>query len=122
MTPSQKLTRARNCVHAYCHEQFPEETIELHDSIFISDGFYRGRRFRCEQATAVWFAEEDQLKIHMPDGACVASWNAAEMAERVERFEHVDLNEPVQRPGPSTLPMIAADTHPLPQVQARRAA
>lgn len=122
MTPSQKLTRARNCVHAYCHEQFPEETIELRDSIFISDEFYRGRRFRCDQLSAVWFAEEDQLKIHTPDGACVASWNAAEMAERVEQVEQVELGEPVESEGPSTLPMMVADTQSQPQVEIRRAA
>ncbi len=119
MTPSQKLTRARNCVHAYCHEQFPEETIELQDSIFISDGFYRGRRFRCDQASAVWFAEEDQLKIHTPEGACVASWDAAEMVQRLKRVEQA---EQVESQGPSTLPMIAADSQRQPPAEVRRAA
>lgn len=117
MTPSQQLSRARNCVHAYCQEQFPEETIELHDSIFINKGFYRGRRFRCHQVSAVWFAEEDQLKIHAPDGTCVANWDASEMAKRATRPEQIEAADAER---PSTLPMIAPDSYP--QVEIRRAA
>ncbi|TWU16222.1 hypothetical protein [Allorhodopirellula heiligendammensis] len=122
MTPSQKLTRARNCVHAYCQDHFPNETIELRDSVFISEEFYRGRRFRCDQLTAIWFAEEDQLKIHSPDGACIASWGAAEMAEQIERFKKPDPIEDVDSERPSTLPMIAPVAQPQTQAEVRRAA
>lgn len=122
MTPSQQLSRARNCVHAYCQEHFPEETIELRDSVFINGGFYRGRRFRCDQLSAVWFAEEDQLKIHTLDGACVANWGAAEMEERVARQDQLAQIEADDAEGPSTLPMIAAETQPAPQIDIRRAA
>ncbi len=123
MTPSQQLTRARNCVHVYCQSHFPEAKIELRDSIFICDGFYRGRRFRSDQVTAVWFAEEDQLKIHMPDGECVASWDAAEMAANLERSKHTDQTaetEKVEVAHPPTLPMVIRQ--PQTQVAIRRAA
>lgn len=93
MTPSQKLARARNCVYDFCRDQFPDEETQLRDSIFINDGFYRGRRFRSDKISAIWFAEEDQLKIHSLDGACLASWDEAELALRAEET------------GPSTLPM-----------------
>ncbi|MCM2373042.1 hypothetical protein [Aporhodopirellula aestuarii] len=93
MTPSQKLARARNCVYAFCQEQFPEDETQLRDSIFINDGFYRGRRFRGEKVSAIWFAEEDQLKIHSLDGSCLASWDETEMEQKLQEI------------GPSTLPM-----------------
>ncbi|MFG0255604.1 MAG: hypothetical protein ACF787_11000 [Rhodopirellula sp. JB053] len=93
MTPSQKLARARNCVLAFCREQFPGEETQLRDCIFINDGFYRGRRFHSEKVSAIWFAEEDQLKIHSSDGVCLASWDEEELAQRYAET------------GPSTLPM-----------------
>lgn len=125
MTPSQQLSRARNSVRAYCQQHFPEETLELRDSIFIHGGFYRGRRFRCDQVSAVWFAEEDQLKIHTLDGACVANWDAAEMDTRVaqlNRLKQIDAanTEGPSTEGPSTLPMIAAEAQPATQVEIRQ--
>ncbi len=110
MTPSQKLSRARNCVLAFCREQFPGETIELRDSVFICNEFYRGRRFRSEQISAVWFTEEDQVKIHAPDGTCLATWDADELAERVQGCQAETL------PMPSTRPSV------MPQEEIRRAA
>jgi len=111
MTPSQQLARARNCVHAYCEAHFSEETTQLRDSIFIQDGFYRGRRFRGEHVTAVWFAEEDQLKIHTQDGTCVANWDDAEMNRQLAgRQDSVRQRESA---GPSTLPMRTVQPQPL---------
>ncbi|TWT66117.1 hypothetical protein [Allorhodopirellula solitaria] len=139
MTPSQQLARVRNCVHAYCQGQYPDESIDLHDSIFINNGFYCGRKFRCEQFSAIWFAEEDQLKIHDTDGACLVSWNAAEMSEQVQELhqkqalaqaenseqtqpavptEPVEPTESVEPLAPSTLPMVAPEPqHQAPQHQ-----
>ena len=110
MTPSQKLSRARNCVLTFCQERFPGETIELRDSVFICDEFYRGRRFRCDQISAVWFMEEDQVKIHAPDGTCLATWDANELAERFQDGQAKTL------PMPSTRPSV------MPQADIRRAA
>jgi len=41
----------------------------LHETILIRDGFFCGRRFQWESHTAVWFAEEQQIKFYGPDGA-----------------------------------------------------
>ncbi|MFG0267252.1 MAG: hypothetical protein ACF8AM_19190 [Rhodopirellula sp. JB055] len=91
MTPSQKLARARHCFQAWLNTQPREdspETISIRpdesktpwsESVFICDGFYRGRRFRTDSVSAIWFTEEDELKIHDADGACVATLSAAEM-------------------------------------------
>ena len=44
----------------------PQDPIE--EAILIRDGFYCGRRFRCGPLEAVWFIEEDQLKIYNQQG------------------------------------------------------
>lgn len=42
---------------------------ELEETILIRNGFYCGRRFATSGAHAVWFAEENQLKIYGELGA-----------------------------------------------------
>ena len=41
---------------------------ELRETILIRDGGYCGRRFETDQATAIWFVEEGQLKVYRADG------------------------------------------------------
>ena len=48
------------------HGANPQDPIE--EAILIRDGFYWGRRFRCGPLEAVWFVEEDQLKIYNQQG------------------------------------------------------
>ena len=40
----------------------------LEEMILIRDGFYCGRRFRVDGHQAVWFCEENELKIYDGDG------------------------------------------------------
>ena len=40
----------------------------IQEAILIRDGFYCGRRFQCGELQAVWFVEEDQLKIYNQEG------------------------------------------------------
>ena len=48
------------------HGASQEDPIE--EAILIRDGFYCGRRFQCGELKAVWFVEEDQLKIYNQEG------------------------------------------------------
>ncbi|MFP6751908.1 MAG: hypothetical protein VB855_09550 [Pirellulaceae bacterium] len=48
------------------HGADPQDPIE--EAILIRDDFYCGRRFRCGPLEAVWFVEEDQLKIYNQQG------------------------------------------------------
>jgi hypothetical protein len=41
---------------------------DIRETILIRDGGYCGRRFENDQAAAVWFVEEDQLKVFRADG------------------------------------------------------
>lgn len=43
----------------------------IEETILIRDGFYCGRRFTVAQAHAIWFCEEDQLKLYGADGAVI---------------------------------------------------
>ena len=44
----------------------------VEETILIRNGFYCGRRFTVAQAHAIWFCEEDQLKLYGPDGSVTA--------------------------------------------------
>ena len=41
---------------------------ELCESLLIQGGFFCGRRFSADGFSAVWFVEENELKIYDPQG------------------------------------------------------
>jgi hypothetical protein len=41
---------------------------ELRETILIRGGGYCGRRFETDSAAAIWFVEENQLKVFRADG------------------------------------------------------
>jgi len=41
---------------------------ELRETILIRNGGYCGRRFETDTAAAIWFVEENQLKVFRADG------------------------------------------------------
>lgn len=53
----------------------------LSESILIRDGFYCGRRFQASSYHAVWFMEEDQLKIHSKSGEVAAVFTGEEIGD-----------------------------------------
>ena len=46
----------------------PEQSDITAESLLIRNGHYCGQRFQSGPLTAVWFAEEDQIKFHAGDG------------------------------------------------------
>lgn len=44
---------------------------ELRETILIRNGGYCGRRFETDNAAAIWFVEENQLKVFQADGRLV---------------------------------------------------
>ena len=44
---------------------------EIRETILIRDGYYCGRRFETDAASAVWFVEENQVKVYRADGTVV---------------------------------------------------
>jgi len=45
------------------------EAQAIHEAILIKNGHYCGRRFQCDGAQVVWFAEENQLKLYDRSGS-----------------------------------------------------
>ncbi len=42
---------------------------EMRESILIRDGYYCGRRFETDAGAAIWFVEENQVKVYRADGS-----------------------------------------------------
>ncbi len=78
MTNSQRLATVRDCLVRWLADQSSQMTTDgsvgmqpnpiLGESILIRDGFYCGRRFHLAEHRAVWFLEEDVLKIYSHSG------------------------------------------------------
>ncbi len=45
--------------------------VEISENILIRDEMYCGRRFQCGELHAIWFVEEDEIKIYGDSGALV---------------------------------------------------
>jgi hypothetical protein len=66
------------------------QPFDLRETILIREGCYRGRRFESEHGYAVWFCEENQLKVYNGQGvlvevvrdlqACIRSQSLADAA------------------------------------------
>jgi len=80
MTNSQRLAIVRACLQAWLHEQGETDGNPIvRESILIRNEFYCGRQFHSANHRAVWFIEEDQLKIYDPQGQVVASLSGDEI-------------------------------------------
>jgi hypothetical protein len=52
---------------------------EIVETILIRDGYYCGRRFECDGYSAVWFVDENELKIHERDGRVHAAFSVDDL-------------------------------------------
>jgi len=74
MTNSQRLSSVRNALRMWIaehHSDRSDDTAPASEAMLIRDGFFCGRRFRFQNYQAVWFLEEDELKIRDLDGNAV---------------------------------------------------
>ena len=59
-------------VREHVHQVFLQHGVDkealIEEAILIRDGLYCGRRFECESLQAIWFVEEEQLKIYNEQG------------------------------------------------------
>lgn len=72
MTALARLNAVREKLTSWLTSQGCALTENFQESLLIKDGFYCGRRFRVSGFSAVWFAEEDELKIFDPQGTLLA--------------------------------------------------
>lgn len=84
MTNSQRLSSVRNALRQWISERQPD-AVDLHqpasEAMLIRDGFFCGRRFRFPNYQAVWFLEEDELKIRDLQGTGLALLSTTEIDE-----------------------------------------
>ncbi len=71
----------------HSEELGPDGSLIHRESMLIRDEFFCGRKFHAQHYTAVWFIEEDVLKIHHADGSL----------ELVLRGSELDVCEPAER-------------------------
>jgi hypothetical protein len=126
MTNSQRLATIRARFLRWLADQGvadpgPEDSLHgiLRESILIRDEIYCGRRFHTASHQAVWFIEEDVLKIYQKTGelACVFTGdqiNLAAVDDRTER-ETEETPDVIKLPAP-------VDRDDLSDDQIRRAA
>lgn len=127
MTNSQRLAIVREYfsqwlrAEADCPDTVVDEQRIECESILIRDGFYCGRKFEASGFHAVWFMEEDQLKIHARGGDVVAVMTGDEIGDesllpgmetetigdeaesddvRTERQEVVSISTPIESSSP----------------------
>ncbi len=81
MTNSQRLIAVREYLRTWFLDRNEEAEWEVTESIMIRDGFYCGRNFRFATHRAVWFVEEEQVKIYGPDGALLETFSSADIPQ-----------------------------------------
>ena len=83
------LPSSIHAVRQYVYDTFRrlgvDAAAEASESLLIRGGMYCGRRFVQGDFSAVWFAEEGELKIYCPNGEveCPAPEAAPERPQRV---------------------------------------
>ncbi len=85
MTNSQRLLVVRNSLRNWMsgrHAGEADQAEPLSEAMLIRGGFFRGRRFRFLNYQAVWFIEEDELKVHDREGSVVAHFQG----EQIDRL------------------------------------
>ncbi|TWU27100.1 hypothetical protein Pla52o_09600 [Novipirellula galeiformis] len=95
MTNSQRLEAVRNRLCQWVSDQGADAETEhvsskiLSESMLIRDGFFCGRCFRTAEYRAIWFIEEDELKIYSHSGSlqCVFHRDEIDAHEEAEAAE-----------------------------------
>ena len=108
MTNSQRLAAVRRCLDRWLENQQSDGDIEISDAVLIRAGFYVGRTFQLGPYRAVWFMEDDEVKIHDVAGALVAKLDSAaiDLGSRVASSAEIRAQATdSEAEGVSTIPM-----------------
>jgi hypothetical protein len=69
MQHAEALEAVRHAVRNTFIQLGVADGFQLNEHILLRSDIYCGRRFLAEGLQAIWFVEEDQVKIHARDGA-----------------------------------------------------
>jgi hypothetical protein len=64
-----QLTESVRQLVGQAFAELGSQSPDWRETILIRDGSYCGRRFEGDAGAAIWFVEEDQIKIYRQDGA-----------------------------------------------------
>ncbi|RMF39556.1 MAG: hypothetical protein D6753_13580 [Planctomycetota bacterium] len=83
MTVNAVLEQVREAVRSQLRDLGAENVEAMRETMLIRNGMYCGRRFQCGTYQAIWFIEEDELKLFGPCGDVLRTLSASEaVAER----------------------------------------
>ena len=89
MANSKRLSTVRAAIEGYLASQADQAGCEIvTESILIRDEHYCGRRFTTSTHQAVWFIEEDQVKIYAADRSLCCVMSADEIDSAAEQAEN----------------------------------
>ena len=87
MPHSRTLGDVRELVRASFAQLGADKEAQMSEHILIRDDLYCGRRFRCGDLQAVWFIEENEIKVYGPDGTVVRVLPAFQPSDEVQPVE-----------------------------------
>ena len=136
MTNSQRLAAVRTALRQWIADRHPgrdDSGKPLSETMLIRNGYFCGRRFRFQLYHAVWFIEEDEVKILGPDGAIAARLSSQEIdalahcfGERSREQHTLSISAHLENTsaGPAAVEAVPqqADPRRIAQVPQRRAA
>ncbi len=73
MTNAQQLETVRTYLETWFSQSHPNQKWSVTESILIRGGHYCGRRFAFDPYSAIWFVEENELKVFAANGEVVLS-------------------------------------------------
>jgi hypothetical protein len=83
MHHAEALEAVRKAVRSHFVELGADVGFQLNEHILVRHDVYCGRRFFANGLQAIWFVEEDQLKIHARDGTVARVLSSEEAAQRI---------------------------------------
>jgi len=87
MQHAEALDAVRKAVRTHFIQQGADASFQLNEHILLRNDVYCGRRFFSGGLQAIWFVEEDQLKLHSRDGSVAEVLSSVEAARRTQSQE-----------------------------------
>ncbi len=79
MQHSQTLAAIRQLVRGIFAELGQAEDCQATEHILLRDDLYCGRRFQADGLQAIWFIEENEIKIYAKDGSVARVLSASDI-------------------------------------------
>lgn len=95
MTNSQRLSAVRTALRKWITDRHPAQDDSgkpVSEAMLIRGGYFCGRRFRFQLYHAIWFLEEDEVKILSPEGEVVGRLEAQEINSLAQAWNQASVD------------------------------